>query len=243
MFAGTYYNKTSFFTSSRRWLAVMLVVAFLPVVAWSQESPTIVTGEVGSEGMVSQVGDVQTIGEKKKFSIFSLRTNLLYDAVLVPSFGVHVSLGSHWTVGFDYFGTWMFSKKLNRYWQTYGGYVTVRRYFTKNGNEGSSLFPRGHHVGVYALGMTYDFEWGGVGYQASKFGFGAGIEYGYSKRLAEGLHIDFSIGLGFQDGEYEKYEPRDNCYVWLSTHKRHWWGPTKAEISLIWVFGEKGAGK
>jgi hypothetical protein len=23
--------------------------------------------------------------------------------------------------------------------------------------------------------------------------------------------------------------------VWDSTHKRHWWGPTKAEVSLVWV--------
>jgi hypothetical protein len=56
------------------------------------------------------------------------------------------------------------------------------------------------------------------------------------------LNLDFSIGLGFQDGEYKEYLPMDDHYVWQATHKRHWWGPTKAEISLVWLLGH-GKGK
>lgn len=37
-------------------------------------------------------------------------------------------------------------------------------------------------------------------------------------------------------------------YIWQSTKQRHWFGPTKAEVSLIWLIGrgnynEKKGGK
>ena len=92
----------------------------------------------------------------------------------------------------------------------------------------------GHHVGLYVLGLTYDVEWGGHGYQADHFGFGGVIEYGYALPIGRRLSLDFTLGVGFQDGEYKEYDPIDNCYVWDSTHKRHWWGPTKAEVTLKW---------
>jgi hypothetical protein len=85
--------------------------------------------------------------------------------------------------------------------------------------------------------MTYDVEWGGRGYQASRFGFGGGVEYGYSTALARRLNLDFAIGLGFHGEEYKVYDPIDSHYVWHSTHKRNWWGPTKACISLVWLIG------
>ena len=175
----------------------------------------------------------------------ALKTNLLYDAALVPNVGMEVRLGRQWTMAADWFYTWFSSDSRHRYWQGYGGYLALRRYFAASGNmsDGSSPFRfTGHHVGVYGLGLTYDVEWGGRGYQAAKFGFGAGVEYGYSLPISRWLNLDFSLGLGFQDGEYKEYTPMDGHYVWHATRKRHWWGPTKAEVSLKWMLGRKGKG-
>ena len=36
------------------------------------------------------------------------------------------------------------------------------------------------------------------------------------------------------DGNYDKYLPVDNRYLYQSTHKTHYWGVTKAGITLIW---------
>jgi hypothetical protein len=172
----------------------------------------------------------------------ALRTNLLYDAALVPNIGVEVGLGKGFTLAADWFGTWLFSDKNHWYWQGYGGYLTARYYFDKD-NPQYSLTPgqmlsSGHHVGIYGTALTYDVEFGGIGYQAAQFGFGGGVEYGYSLKVAQSLCIDFNLGLGYQGGEYKKYMPTDDGsghYVWMSTHRRHWWGPTKAEISLKWL--------
>ena len=176
----------------------------------------------------------------------ALKTNMLYDVCLIPNIGAEFNLGKRWTITFDWFYTWFSADNRHRYWQGYGGYLGVRKYFGSSksslplGGSGVGSFPRGHHLGLYALGMTYDVEWGGKGYQAARFGFGAGVEYGYSMRIGRRLNLDLSIGVGFQDGEYKEYVPSHdhwNHYIWLSTHKRHWWGPTKAEVSLVWVIG------
>ena len=76
---------------------------------------------------------------------------------------------------------------------------------------------------------------GGTIYDKSNFG--AGIEYGYSKPVARRLNLDFSIGVGYLGGTYYEYVPKGNCYVWQATKKRNWFGPTKAEISLVWLIG------
>ena len=43
-----------------------------------------------------------------------------------------------------------------------------------------------------------------------------------------------------QGGEYKTYQPANDGtghYVWEATYMRHWWGPTKVEISLKWLIG------
>ena len=61
--------------------------------------------------------------------------------------------------------------------------------------------------------------------------------YGYSLPVCERLHFDFGIGIGYLGGEYETYDPRDGHYVWQRTRKLRWVGPTKAEVSLVWLIG------
>ena len=68
---------------------------------------------------------------------------------------------------------------------------------------------------------------------------GGGLEYGYSVPIGRTLNLDFGIGAGYLGGEYKVYEPIDNHYVWKETRQRHWFGPTKAEISLVWLIGNK----
>lgn len=70
-----------------------------------------------------------------------------------------------------------------------------------------------------------------------KMNYAASLEYGYSLPVGRRLNLDFSIGVGYWGGEYQKYLPKENHYVWTETRQRHWFGPTKAEISLVWLLG------
>ena len=73
--------------------------------------------------------------------------------------------------------------------------------------------------------------------------YAVGVEYGYSLPIAKRLNIDFTIGVGYWGGKYYEYEPLDGHNVWQVTRQRHWFGPTKAEISLVWLLGNGNSNK
>ena len=170
--------------------------------------------------------------EKKPFYM-AAKTNLLYDAALVPNVGLEFYLGKGWSIGGNWMYAWWSKDSKHRYWRIYGGELDIRKYF---GRKAAEKPLQGHHLGVYAQGLTYDFETGGKGY-LSDFSYGFGLEYGYSLPVAKRLNLDFGIGIGYGGGKYKVYEPEDDCYVYKETKRRHWFGPTRAEISLIWLLG------
>ena len=165
----------------------------------------------------------------------AIRTNMLYDVALTPTIGVDFHLGRNWSLGANWTYAWWHKDSWAYYHRVYGGDINLRKYF------GASARRRplsGHHIGVYAQAFTYDFEYGSTGF-LSNFSYGGGLEYGYSLPVSRTLNIDFSIGCGYLGGEYKVYDPIDDHYVWRETRQRHWFGPTKAEISLVWNIGNK----
>lgn len=172
-----------------------------------------------------------------------VRTNILYDALLVPNVGVEYYLGRDWSIVADWMYGWWKKDQSHWYWRAYGGSLVLRKWFGKAAMDKPLT---GHHLGIYGQIFTYDFETGGRGYMGGKPGgtlwdkanYAAGLEYGYSLPIARRLNIDFTIGLGYWGGTYYEYKPMGDCYVWQSTKQRHWLGPTKAEISLVWLLGK-----
>lgn len=167
-------------------------------------------------------------------SYFALKSNLLYDALLVPNLALEASIGSGWTLGAGGMLAWWSKDAKHRYWRIYGGDLEIRKYF---GTLSKSKPLQGHHLGIYGDFLTYDFEFGAKGYQ-SKATYAAGIKYGYSHPIANRLNLDFALGIGYLHSNYKTYVPRDGCYVYQETKKRKWLGPTQAEISLVWLLGK-----
>lgn len=167
-------------------------------------------------------------------SYFALKSNLLYDALLVPNLSLEASIGSGWTLGAGGMLAWWSKDAKHRYWRIYGGDLEIRKYF---GTLSKSKPLQGHHLGIYGDFLTYDFEFGAKGYQ-SKATYAAGIKYGYSHPIANRLNLDFALGIGYLHSNYKTYVPRDGCYVYQETKKRKWLGPYQAEISLVWLLGK-----
>ena len=167
-------------------------------------------------------------------SYFALKSNLLYDALLVPNLSLEASIGSGWTLGAGGMLAWWSKDAKHRYWRIYGGGLEIRKYF---GTLSKSKPLQGHHLGIYGDFLTYDFEFGAKGYQ-SKATYAAGIKYGYSHPIANRLNLDFALGIGYLHSNYKTYVPRDGCYVYQETKKQKWLGPTQAEISLVWLLGK-----
>ena len=172
----------------------------------------------------------------------ALKTNMLYDALLVPNASVEFYLGKNWSISGGWMHGWWKSDPAHWYWRMYGGDLSLRRWFGRRAGQKPLT---GHHIGIYGSAFTYDFENGGRGYLGGQPGgtlldranFSAGIEYGYSLPVARRLNLDFTVGLGWIGGQYHEYLPIDDCYVWQSTSRMDYFGPTKLEVSLVWLLG------
>lgn len=173
----------------------------------------------------------------------ALKSNLLYDALLLPSISAEFYLGKNFSAVANWTYGWWDNDHRHRYWRAYGGDIALRKWFGKAASEKPLT---GHHLGIYGGIFTYDFEFGGKGYMGGLPGrplwdrclLNAGVEYGYSLPIARRLNIDLTIGLGVIYGKYIKYTPEGNGYHYQSTHHLSWIGPAKAEISLVWLIGK-----
>ncbi|MDE6650660.1 MAG: DUF3575 domain-containing protein [Muribaculaceae bacterium] len=186
----------------------------------------------------NRAGEVKTC---KPFYM-GLKTNMLYDALLLPNIGAEFYVGKNISLTADWMYGWWDRDRTHYYWRAYGGNVGARWWFGEKAHEKPLT---GHHLGLFAGAVTYDFELGKGGIMGGvprgtlwdRCNFISGVEYGYSLPVARRLNIDFSLALGYMGGKYLKYQPKYGFYIWQSTHRLHWFGPTKAEISLVWLIG------
>jgi hypothetical protein len=177
-----------------------------------------------------------TLADGRKPFYMALKTNLLADLAITPNIGIEFYLGRGFSVAAMWNYAWWRSDASRWYWRTYGGDLSIRKYL---GKAAKAKPLTGHHIGIYGQALTYDFVFGsdGRGEMCDTWSYAAGIEYGYSLPIHRRLNLDFVIGVGYLGGLYKEYVVKDNCYVWEATKRRQWFGPTKAEISLVWLIG------
>ncbi len=203
---------------------LMLVCLFLGIpLLYAQETRSEVPAEPRSDGLYTDA----------RFRM-AVKTNQLYDVFLVPNVGVEFYLGKDWSVSANGMLMWWSNTAKHHFWRIYGGELEVRRWF---GSAAQAQPLTGHHTGIYGQLLSYDFGSKDKGYLAEPWNYAFGISYGYSFPITRRINIDLGIGIGYMGGEYKKYKPIDGCYVWQSTRRRHWVGPTKAEVTLVWLLG------
>lgn len=166
----------------------------------------------------------------------AIYTNMLYDALLVPNIGIKFAIADRLTVGADWMYAW-WNDSRHHYYRIYGGDLDVK--WRIGALRPNNPFA-GHHIGLYASLTYFDLQRGidYKGVMSAKYNYAAGISYTYSLPIARHFNIDFSIGLGYMWGKIKRHTPIDDHDVWLSTERRSWLGPTRAGISLVWVFGK-----
>ena len=162
-------------------------------------------------------------------SMFNVRTNLLYDAALLPNLGIEAGLNDRITLLLNATGNWIkLGKKTNwkmltadvegRYWLRQKSYAGIRK---------------GHHFGLYGAVYHYDMSIGSKR-QKGDFSYGGGISYGYAFPIGRKLSLDVGIGIGYIGGKYDEYRWVDDSWEWQAQKMRHYVGPTKAEAALVW---------
>ena len=153
----------------------------------------------------------------------SLRANLLRWATLTPDLGLEwricpscgIAVNGSWT-------SWTWSDKDRRYalWEV----APEIRYYM------------GEKKAWYLGSM---FKAGQFNYKISETGkqgdlMGGGITTGYQLRLNKALTLDFNLGMGYLNADFEKYEVIDGVRVRCGNETKNWCGPINAGVTLVW---------
>ena len=230
------YMYRTMFPSLR---ASQLNITYLPMLDLLAPTPARFTS--GAPALPSPSIPLLPAKTRKPFYM-ALKTNMLLDALAIPSISAEFYLGKNWSAVANWMYGWWDNDHRHRYWRAYGGDIAVRRWF---GSKAKEKPLTGHHLGLYVGVVTYDFEFGGKGWMGGipggtlwdRCNTVAGIEYGYSLPIGRRLNIDFTIGVGYMGGKLVDYVPGNGFYIWQKTRHFNWFGPTKAEISLVWLIG------
>ncbi len=181
----------------------------------------------------------------------AIKTNLLFDAATIANVGIEVPVATRWSVAADWIFPWWLWEDEQHCLQVLSGTLEARYWLTsseKYERTHSSYNPlAGWFVGLYGGAGLYDLEWDKIGYQG-EFYIATGVSGGYVHQLNRSLLLEFSVGVGYLNTVYRKYEAKlstidynwhlirqhDGAYTWL--------GPTSAKIALSWYphFRKKG---
>ena len=154
----------------------------------------------------------------------SLRANLLRWATLTPDLGLEwricpslgIAVNGSWT-------SWTWSDKDRRYalWEVA---PEVRYYMGEK---------KAWYLGAMFKAGQFNYKLSETGKQGDLMG--GGITAGYQLRLNKALNLDFNLGLGYLNADYEKYEVIDGVRVRRGNETKDWWGPINAGVTLVWT--------
>ncbi|MCD8176340.1 MAG: DUF3575 domain-containing protein [Tannerellaceae bacterium] len=105
----------------------------------------------------------------------------------------------------------------------------------------------GHYVGAHAFYAQYNIAGHKIPLllesDADQFRYkgdmyGIGISYGYHLILNRYFSLEFTLGVGYARMSYDKFQCV-RCGDKLSEDTRNYFGPTRAGISLVYVFNKK----
>ena len=153
----------------------------------------------------------------------SLRANLLRWATLTPDLGLEWRICPSWGIAVNGSWTsWSWSDKDRRYalWEVA---PEVRYYMGEK---------KAWYLGAMFKAGQFNYKLSDTGKQGNLMG--GGITAGYQLRLNKALNLDFNLGLGYLNADYEKYEVIDGVRVRRGNETKDWWGPINAGVTLVW---------
>ena len=154
---------------------------------------------------------------------FSLRANLLRWTTLTPDLGLEWRICPSWGIAVNGSWTsWSWSDKDRRYalWEVA---PEVRYYMGEK---------KAWYLGAMFKAGQFNYKLSETGKQGDLMG--GGITAGYQLRLNKVLALDFNLGLGYLNADFEKYEVIDGVRVRCGNETKNWCGPINAGVTLVW---------
>ena len=197
-------------------LFLLLMTVTFPVIAQQKADTTYTFRSVPQKDMFY----VPWIGNDTEIS---LRANLLRWATLTPDLGLEwricpscgIAVNGSWT-------SWTWSDKDRRYalWEVA---PEIRYYMGEK---------KAWYLGAMFKAGQFNYKISETGKQGDLMG--GGITTGYQLRLNKALTLDFNLGLGYLNADFEKYEVIDGVRVRCGNETKNWCGPINAGVTLVW---------
>ena len=153
----------------------------------------------------------------------SLRANLLRWTTLTPDLGLEWRICPSWGIAVNGSWTsWSWSDKDRRYalWEVA---PEIRYYMGEK---------KAWYLGAMFKAGQFNYKLSETGKQGDLMG--GGITAGYQLRLNKALDLDFNLGLGYLNVDFEKYEVIDGVRVRRGNETKDWYGPINAGVTLVW---------
>lgn len=185
---------------------------------------------------LSDIGQAPVQEPKYRKSIIAARSNLLIPGMNI---GLEIPIGSHWSIGLDYFYPWFVSGKNRWCGEMLGWFVDAKYWFPgKQSAWAPASKLKGHAVGVYAGIGYYDYQNKAKGAQGEYLDLG--IDYTYSLPIAnDKLRLEFNLGIGYIYTLYRPYYPSSDYEDLIKEpgikfRSTNFIGPTRAGVSLVY---------
>lgn len=173
------------------------------------------------ESLTATVGDVC-----KPLHRLAVKTNMLYDAVLLPNVMVEWRINRDWSVGLEGDVAWWGNKSKEKSYRLGVFMPEVKRW----------IRPRspwhGLYVGLFAGGGYYDLENETNGYYGE--GAMAGLSVGYMWPVSRCLSLEAEVGGGYLYSHCKEYKPFEGHHVYQRTKNINYFGPLRVSFSLVW---------
>ena len=197
-------------------LFLWLMTVTFPVIAQPKADTTYTFRSVPQKGMFY----VPWIGNDTELS---LRANLLRWVTLTPDLGVEWRICPSWGIAVNGSWTsWSWNDKDRRYalWEVA---PEVRYYMGEK---------KAWYLGAMFKSGQFNCKLSETGKQGDLMG--GGITAGYQMWLNKALALDFNLGLGYLNADFEKYEVIDGVRVRRGNETKDWCGPINAGVTLVW---------
>ena len=158
----------------------------------------------------------------------ALKTNIVYDAFLIPNLAFEMQVGRHLSVELPVM--WSFWDVQQEHGIRVVALQPELRWWT--GDE----VGKGHFIGLHAHAAWYNVKWNETRYQSNPRPLlGAGLSYGYKLPLSRHWGAEFTLGLGYANMKYRTYHNVENG-AYKDTRVRNYWGVTRLGASLVYRF-------
>ena len=176
-------------------------------------------------------------------AVWAVKTNLLYDATSTINLGTEIGLGRRTTLDLSgNYNSWTFSdNRKMKHWLVQpefrlwtcsrfsGGFWGIHAHYAQYNMGG--MLPWGFRSGKMFGSIKNDNI---LNHRYEGWLVGGGIGYGYHWILGRRWGLEAEIGVGYAYLEYDKFRC-ETCGEKLGRESKHYFGPTKAAITLIFM--------